>query len=335
MLESALQILRTLLEENFWALEVFLVLLLVLLANFFLKRFLNRLRIEFTKTSNIWDDAVLAAAHRPVTLVVWVIGLTFAAQIVVSRIGVELFQLGMPIRSVGIIIAIGWFFIRLIRNLERRYVTRSQRAQSDEVLDRSTIEAMAKLLCLAIIIIAAIVVLQTLGFSISGVLAFSGIGGIAVGFAAKDMLSNFFGSLTIYLDRPFGIGDWICSPDRDIEGTVEYIGWRLTRVRTFDLQPMYIPNSIFTNIVVKNPSRMQHRRLYETIGIRYSDITQMDAIVAEVQTMLTQHSRIDEKQTLMVNFNTFSPSSVDFFVYAFTHTTDWCEFHSIKTGNFA
>ena len=166
-------------------------------------------------------------------------------------------------------------------------------------LDRSTIEAMAKVVYLVIVIIAAIVILQTLGFSVSGILAFGGIGGMAVGFAAKDMLSNFFGSLMIYRDRPFSIGDWICSPDREIEGTVEYIGWRLTRIRTFDLRPMYIPNSIFANIVVENPSRMQHRRIYETIGIRYDDIAQMDAIVADVRTMLTENRDINEKQTLM------------------------------------
>jgi len=66
--------------------------------------------------------------------------------------------------------------------------------------------------------------MQTLGFSIAGALTFGGIGGIAIGFAAKDMLSNFFGGLMIYLDRPFKTGDWIRSPDREIEGVVEEIG---------------------------------------------------------------------------------------------------------------
>jgi MscS family membrane protein len=70
----------------------------------------------------------------------------------------------------------------------------------------------------------------------------------------------------IYLDRPFAVGDWIRSPDRDIEGTVEDIGWRLTRIRTFDSRPLYVPNSAFTSIAVENPSRMEHRRIYETIG---------------------------------------------------------------------
>ena len=92
--------------------------------------------------------------------------------------------------------------------------------------DETTVTAIAKLARVSIVITAALMAMQTLGISISGVLAFGGIGGIAVGFAAKDLLANFFGGLVIYLDRPFKVGDWIRSPDRDIEGTVVKIGWR-------------------------------------------------------------------------------------------------------------
>ena len=93
---------------------------------------------------------------------------------------------------------------------------------------------------------------------------------------------------------------------------------------------MYVPNSVFTNIVVENPSRMANRRIYETIGLRYADITSMDRIVDEVKAMLLAHEAIDADKTLMVNFNTFADSSLDFFIYAFTKTTKWVEFHTIK-----
>jgi len=140
----------------------------------------------------------------------------------------------------------------------------------------------------------------------------------------------FFGGLIIYLDRPFKTGDWIRSPDRKIEGTVEKIGWRMTQIRSFDKRPLYIPNSIFTSIIVENPSRMLNRRIYETIGIRYDDLQQMDKIVNNVKQMLVEHKEIDEHQTLIVNFNAFSDSSVDFFVYTFTKTTNWIKFHEVK-----
>ena len=134
----------------------------------------------------------------------------------------------------------------------------------------------------------------------------------------------------IYLDRPFTIGDWIRSPDREIEGTVESIGWRLTVVRTFDKRPLYIPNSVFTTLTVENPSRMSNRRIKETIGIRYQDANKMGEIVAEVKSMLEQHDEIDATQTLIVNFNAYSSSSLDFFVYTFTKTTNWIRYHEIK-----
>ncbi|MCL4106580.1 UNVERIFIED_CONTAM: hypothetical protein GTU68_009714 [Idotea baltica] len=173
-------------------------------------------------------------------------------------------------------------------------------------------------------------VLQALGVSISGLLAFGGIGGIAVGFAAKDLLANFFGGLSIYLDRPFTVGDWIRSPDQEIEGTVEDIGWRLTRIRTFDQRPLYVPNAVFSQVSVENPSRMLNRRIHETIGVRYEDSHKLDTIVAQVKTMLENHPEIDLSRTLIVNFVSFGPSSLDFFIYTFTKTTNWVKFHQVK-----
>ena len=172
--------------------------------------------------------------------------------------------------------------------------------------------------------------MQYYGFSISGILAFGGVGGVAVGFAAKDLLANFFGALMIFLDRPFSIGDWVRSPDQNIEGTVEDIGWRLTCIRPFDKRPLYVPNSTFTQISVENPSRMTNRRIYETIGVRYDDASKIDPIITQVKTMLREHHDIDSNLTLIVNLNTFAPSSLDFFIYCFTKTTDWVMFHEIK-----
>ncbi|HAH80902.1 MAG TPA: mechanosensitive ion channel protein MscS, partial [Gammaproteobacteria bacterium] len=127
-------------------------------------------------------------------------------------------------------------------------------------LDQTTASAVGKLLRATVAITGTLLVLQAFGVSVSGVLAFGGIGGIAIGFAARDLLANFFGALMIFLDRPFSVGDWVRSPDRDIEGTVEDIGWRLTRIRTFDKRPLYLPNSIFSSLAVENPSRMNSRR---------------------------------------------------------------------------
>ena len=83
-------------------------------------------------------------------------------------------------------------------------------------------------------------------------------------------------------------------------------------------------------MTIENPSRMSHRRIKETIGIRYDDVEKMDGITAEVREMLVHHPDIDASQTLMVNFNAFAPSSIDFFIYTFTRTTVWTEYHVVK-----
>jgi len=197
-------------------------------------------------------------------------------------------------------------------------------------MDETTVTALAKLLRLSVIITGGLVIAQSMGISVSGVLAFGGIGGIAVGFAAKDLLANFFGGLMVYLDRPFSVGDWVRSPDRNIEGVIEHIGWRLTIIRTFDKRPLYVPNSTFTSIALENPSRMSHRRIYETIGVRYDDIGALSSILSDVKSMLTGHQQIDQNQTLIVNFNQYGASSLDFFIYCMTITTDWVEYHKVK-----
>ena len=314
--------------DALWITQIFAVVVIALFADFFQRRILSGLAHRLKKTHNLWDDAVLEAMHKPLSLLIWVMGISFAAQIAAKEAGAEVFTIIEPVRDVLVIVSLTWFVVRFIKQAEGNII--ATREAKGEPVDVTTMDAIAKLLRLSVIITAALVALQTLGFSVSGVLAFGGVGGIAVGFAARDLLANFFGGLMIYLDRPFSVGDWVRSPDRDIEGTVERIGWRLTVIRTFDKRPLYVPNSVFANIAVENPSRMTNRRIYETFGIRYDDMDKMAAVVANVKTMLQNHPDIDTEQTMIVNFVSCASSSINFFVYTFTKTTVWTEFHEIK-----
>ncbi len=311
-------------QKNSYILQAFMVVFASLFLDFIQRKILKRLHLKAEKTKNVWDDAIIDSIKKPISLIIWAAGLYLAAEIIQEATGAVIFNAVGPLRDTVIIGALAWFLVRLIKHGEQKLV------EGEKAVDPTTVDAIAKLLKASVVITSLLVVLQTLGFSISGVLAFGGIGGVAVGFAAKDLLANFFGGLTIYLDRPFAVGDWIRSPDRDIEGTVEQIGWRLTRIRTFDKRPLYVPNSTFTTIAVENPSRMLNRRIYETIGIRYDDAGKMGTIVDKVKDMLTNHPEIDTRQTMIVNFNAFAPSSLDFFIYTFTKTTDWVYYHEVK-----
>ena len=311
-----------------WVIQIFIVVFLTALLNWLQKRVLARLAVRLRETRTYWDDALFDAARKPFSFFIWLLGLSFAADIVKNETEAAIFGAIGPLRDVGVIFVLAWFLVRFIKRAEINIVKKRQAAGAE--YDQTTVDAIAKLLRVSVIITAALVAMQTLGYSISGVLAFGGIGGIAVGFAARDLLANFFGGLMIYMDRPFNVGDWIRSPDQEIEGTVEQIGWRLTTIRTFDKRPLYVPNSVFTTISVENPARMSHRRIKQTIGIRYEDAPKMRAIIVAVRKMLQEHEEIDSKQTLIVNFDQFAPSSLDFFIYTFTHTVNWIHFHEVK-----
>lgn len=315
------------LAEYPWLLEVFAIVLLTLVARYLVGLVLDRLKIQLAKTANLWDDSLLAAASKPAGGLVWLVGLSLVLEVLIRQSDAAIFETIAPMRELLVVLLLAWFLIRVIRQVEQRLMSDEYNA---EPMDETTVLALGKLVRVAVIITSALVIMQTLGYSISGVLAFGGVGGLAVGFAAKDLLSNFFGGLMIYLDRPFAVGDWIRSPDKQIEGVVETIGWRQTRIRTFDKRPLYVPNSTFSHIAVENPSRMLNRRIYETIGIRYDDAAVLKTIVEQVREMMDRHPDLDHDQIIMVNFNAFGASSLDFFVYAYTNTTDWKEYHGVK-----
>jgi len=318
---------QAVLSHNTWVYQVFTVVFLTLLTSYVVGLLFGRLCKFAEKSSNVWDDVLLESARKPVLLLIWLLGISWAARITQLANNAEIFELIDPVRRVGVIILITWFLFGLAKRFE---VALQSPGRVKEPLDATTASAIGKLLRASIIITASLVILQNLGFSISGVLAFGGVGGIAVGFAAKDLLANFFGGLTVYMDRPFVVGDWVRSPDKNIEGTVEHIGWRLTRIRTFDKRPLYVPNATFSTISLENPSRMTHRRIQETIGVRYDDIGQVRSIVESVKRMLIEHDEIDDMQTLIVNLNQFGDSSVNLMVYTFTKTTIWVKFHEVK-----
>jgi len=310
-----------------WILEIFLIVACSFVFGHLVNRLINMLERHAAKSKTVWDDAIIEAFRRPAIWAIWIIGINLAASVASKAAGSEIHDLINLVNRASIIFLSTLFLINLIKRAERNL---TDLKYTDDPCDETTVKAVGKLLRFSVIITAILIAMQLFGYSISGLLAFGGIGGLAIGFAAKDLLANFFGGLMLYFDQPFKVGDWVRSPDQEIEGTVEDIGWRLTRIRTFDQRPLYIPNSVFNSISLENPSRMLNRRIYETIGIRYDDLGKMEAIVLDVHEMLSQHEDIDKNKTLIVNFDAFAPSSADFFIYTFTKTTKWILYHHIK-----
>lgn len=189
--------------------------------------------------------------------------------------------------------------------------------------DQTSTRILSRVLKIAIAFSFLFLFGEHFGIGLSGLLAFGGLGGIAIGLAAQNVLSNFFSGFMLYFDRPFNIGDWVRSPDRKIEGVVAEIGWRITKIITFDNRPLYVPNSLFTSISVENPSRMTNRRILATLTLRYEDAAKVGAIVEDIRAMLKANGNIDLTQDLLVYFDAFAESSLNVMVYCFTKTTQW------------
>ncbi len=312
---------------NLWVIHVFFIVLATTTVAFSVDWILTKIQEKMLSTRTLWDDAAIDAAGKPMVALVWIVGLNIACLVIASHTESEIFQYANEVRSLAFIILIAWFLLRFVRMIEDRLLTPSPNQPTPDI---TSTRAIGKLARISVVVTAVLILLERLGYSIAGVLAFGGIGGIAVGFAAKDLLSNFFGGLMIFLDRPFSIGDWIRSPDRNIEGIVEQIGWRQTLIRTFDKRPLYVPNSTFASISVENPSRMTHRRIKETISLRHADREILPDLLIRMNAALREHPGLSKTEVPEASLDRISPSSMDIVITAFTHGKSASEFLRIK-----
>ncbi|MFA7503644.1 MAG: mechanosensitive ion channel family protein [Burkholderiaceae bacterium] len=311
-----------------WFIQILLIILLTVVVGVaagFLLRLTGRI---VTRAGGHWGEILVKCARRPLQVLVLAVGISQVLLLLQTQTAAPLAESVHALRKVATILCIAWFSAHFIREFSASALR--ARLARGETPDITTLDALSKLARLAVVIVAVLMTMQVFGLSITSLLALGGIGGIAVGFAARDVLANFLGGLTIYLDRPFSVGDWIRSPDKEIEGFVEQINWRHTRVRAFNKNPIYVPNALFTTVVVENPSRMTHRRLTERIAIRYADLPKMAAIVDDIKAMLTAHEGIDTTQTMIVAFNKYDVSGLEIYIYCFANTVVWVRFHEIK-----
>ena len=305
---------------------------LITLFLFFIKnKLINVIFALSQKTNTVYDELILFSIKTPSTYLI-IFGYIFVIIDYFNKN--EVLNLSFSLSSAVfslIVIIISWSLFRgLNYYLQLKPFAKNLSSEDDITLITETYEIVVRILKILVVVITALIIMQEIGLSISGLLAFGGVGGLIVGLAAKDLLSNFFGGMMIFFDRPFRVGEFIKSPDRNIEGIVEKIGWRLTVVRTFSKNVLYIPNTAFSSIIVENATRMSNRRINETIGIRYDDLNKMTDIIQDVNNVLESNPDIDQTQKAKVYFKSFSASSCDFFIYAFTKTKDWEEFLRIK-----
>jgi len=320
-------ILGTNLGEIFLAISIFLVFLFA--RRLFFHTAIKSLQLMVKKTKTDIDDQILAAIEQPLEFAFVVVGLYVAGQFVTLSDTLE-HILAQLVRSM-IAVTLFWAIFRVIDPLSGLF----DRAIGlfGSVSMHETIKGFfVKILKAIIVCLGVAAVFQEWGFNVAAVLGSLGLVGMAIALGAQDFIKNMFAGLMIFLDRIFEKGNWIKTPD--VEGNVEEIGFRATKVRQFDKALVTIPNSKLASEALINFSRMTQRRIYWKIGVEYRTTKeQLRGIIKDIQEYL--HSNPDfetdpTKTKTFVYLDSFGASSVDILLYCFTKTTVWGEWLAVK-----
>jgi MscS family membrane protein len=297
-------------------------ILFLILRNLFTYVVLGRLKTLTAATKIEYDELVVDALRAPIRFTFVIIGLhlffllSFGEPLFIKRLlnTLLVFNLFWAI----------WVVIDALRGLMYSVVSRFSKDLSKEI--GNFFMAIVKVLVAAIGLGA---MLQVWGINVTALIASLGIGGLAFALAAKDMVANLFASLSLLADKSIRIGEWI--KVEGIEGTVEDIGMRTTKIRSFEHALITVPNHILANNPIENFSRRGTRRIKMELGLSYeSSATQIEAIVSDIRTMLLDHEGISKQDTLLVNFESFGASTLNIFIYTFTATSNWKTYLEIR-----
>jgi len=304
--------------------------LLVLILGFALKKFLERVVVRwlivfFTKkTAFKYDEMVVTALSKPLSAFV-IVGCVFLATVIIA-IDLSLSTAAWHLVRQSFLVAIGiiviWAAYRLV-DVFAQFMD-DVVSKDDDGVKGQFVPVIKQSLRLFTVILGILTILASLDVDIMALLGGLGIGGIAIALAAQDAVGNFIGTLSIFTDRPFKVGDWIIVGDK-VDGNVEQIGFRSTKVRTWPKTLMSIPNKVLATEIVDNWSRMPKRRVKMTVGVTYSTTPeQMEELLRRIRELLGTDDGVDQ-DFFLVRFTDFGASSLDVFLYYFTRSIKWDE----------
>ena len=315
--------------QNFNDIERAMISLSILVIFFLLRKLFSkkviRLLLKLTlKTSTEVDERLVLSFKKPLNVFFLVTGVYLA--VVVLDVDVRVLLLTNKLFRIATIILVAWGLYNFSSNTVRFFSSFQNKIKADqnELIGRF----IAKILKVVIVALGIVLVFSELGYNVTGFITGLGIGGLAFALAAKDTAANIFGGIVIIIDKPFKTGDWIYTPK--VEGTVEDINLRSTKIRTFANAVVIVPNADLTTDPITNWSRMKKRRITFSLGVTYSTPKEKIEIVMErIRELLKNHPEI-HKQTIFVRLDKFSESSIDIFLYFFTKTTNWEKFLEVK-----
>lgn len=307
------------------ALAIFLIF--AVLRGLFTRFVLNALERVTKRTKNEIDDMLREAIERPIKFFFLILGVFFALEALpLTGLPEELADKVM--RSL-IAVGIFWTFYAAITPAHVAL------KQIGDILSPEIIGWLMTLVRWGIGLTGGATVLQIWGIQIGPIVAGFGLFGVAVALGAQDLFKNLLGGVSILVERRFQIGDRI-EVTGVVEGVIEQIGFRSTRVRRFDRVPVIVPNNTFSDHALINYSNMTQRRVKWTIGLEYSSTAeQLEKVRAGIEQWLIEDPRFvtgDENVSCVVRVESFNASSIDLMVYCFTASTDWLDWLDAKQG---
>lgn len=232
----------------------------------------------------------------------------------------------MKVIKAAIIFVVSWglFHVSSTSSLLFKTINEKTHIKIDEIL----IPFLSRTLQFVIASISLTVILQVFEYNISGLITGLGIGGLAISLAARDALANLFGGIVIITEKPFTIGDWIKTPS--VEGTVEDISFRSTKVRTFAQALVTVPNATLANEAITNWSKMGKRQITFHLSLTYDTPKEkIEQVVQSIRDLLRNHPEIHQ-ETIFVNVENYTDYGFDILLYFFTKTTDWGKYLNVR-----
>lgn len=277
----------------------------------------NYIRRIAQKTKIDWDDDLIDGIDKPSGFIFMMF--FWLATFTNLQLSVTVNHYLSIILEIVVSLGFIWLFYNLADVFSKYLGVLTSKTETK--LDDQLVPLIRKTLRFFVLVMGIILILQNNGYNVASLIAGLGIGGLAVALAARDTLANFFGSVTIFVDKPFRIGDWI--KVAGVEGTVEEVGFRSTRIRTFYNSLVSVPNSNISNNEVDNLGLREYRRLLTTLNLTYSTTPeQMEAFVEGIKAIVKSNSHF-RQDFYEVHFNAFGAHSLDVMVYVFFKVPDW------------
>ncbi len=308
------------------------VAFLIILASLVLRKIFDKLISKklhqwSAKTHFLYDDILISALSPPVSALIFSMGIFFALFVFeLPREPYDWPRLITHAYRVTLSLIAMWAAYRLcdlITEISKNFLSK----QDADLADHFT-PLVRQSLRITVLLIGGILIVQNLGYSVTSLVAGLGIGGLAIALAAQDTVANLLGTVVMFTDKPFKIGDWVRFGE--VDGFVEQFGFRSVKVRTWANTLLYIPNKMITSDVIENCSSMRKRRVKMTIGIQYnSPPDKVRELVRRIEEMLKSDPDVNQEY-MLVRFTDFGPSSLDIFIYYFTNSTAWAEYLDVR-----